>query len=255
VGNAERVRQLKHVRETACGVGTRALKLRLNRLVRTCPVALAVRLALEIEDANLSAKRYKFSRYQERNYDRKGALIRDLIALFRLKSWVFGVHESDVRETRHVVYFEMPPDGGVQVSWHYTHEGAPLPVYAGEWDGRRNSTFPKLLALASRVLAGAVGSPARDELPAELFQNLLPAREKRERKAMPESTLKTNPLATSVAELATPKQLAFIRALGREKGINADEECRAVTRMDCRVEELSRRAASEFIDHLKGLEA
>jgi predicted nucleic acid-binding Zn finger protein len=60
-----------------------------------------------------------------------------------------------------------------------------------------------------------------------------------------------NPLARSVGELATPKQLGMIRALSRELSLDPDEECRRVLNLDCRIEELSRRAASSFIDHLK----
>ena len=61
-----------------------------------------------------------------------------------------------------------------------------------------------------------------------------------------------DPLAKSMADLVTPKQLGMIRALGREIGIDIEEECQAVLR--CRTEELSKRAASSFIDHLKGMQ-
>lgn len=60
-----------------------------------------------------------------------------------------------------------------------------------------------------------------------------------------------DPLAKSMADLVTPKQLGMIRALAREAGIDAEEECQTVLR--CKTEELSKRAASSFIDHLKGL--
>ncbi len=58
-----------------------------------------------------------------------------------------------------------------------------------------------------------------------------------------------DPLAKSMSDLVTAKQLGMIRALGREAGIDVDDECLAVLR--CRTEELSKRAASSFIDHLK----
>ena len=61
-----------------------------------------------------------------------------------------------------------------------------------------------------------------------------------------------DPLAKSMADLVTPKQLGMIRALAREAGVDADEECQSVMRV--RTEELSKRAASSFIDHLKGLQ-
>ncbi|MBA3713458.1 MAG: hypothetical protein H0W76_13580 [Pyrinomonadaceae bacterium] len=58
-----------------------------------------------------------------------------------------------------------------------------------------------------------------------------------------------DPLAKSMADLVTPKQLGMIRALAREAGVDVEEECQTVLR--CRTEELSKRAASSFIDHLK----
>jgi Rad52/22 family double-strand break repair protein/SWIM zinc finger len=60
-----------------------------------------------------------------------------------------------------------------------------------------------------------------------------------------------DPLAKSMADLVTPKQLGMIRALAREAGVDPDEESQSVMRV--RTEELSKRAASTFIDHLKGL--
>lgn len=61
-----------------------------------------------------------------------------------------------------------------------------------------------------------------------------------------------DPLAKSMADLVTPKQLGMIRALAREAGVDVEEECQTVLR--CKTDELSKRAASSFIDHLKGLQ-
>jgi hypothetical protein len=61
-----------------------------------------------------------------------------------------------------------------------------------------------------------------------------------------------DPLAKSMADLITPKQLGMIRALAREAGVDADEESMNV--LHCKTEELSKRAASSFIDHLKNLQ-
>ena len=60
-----------------------------------------------------------------------------------------------------------------------------------------------------------------------------------------------DPVAKSMADIVTPRQLGMIRALGREIGLDVDEECQA--HLHCKTEELSKRAASNFIDHLKGL--
>ena len=61
-----------------------------------------------------------------------------------------------------------------------------------------------------------------------------------------------DPLAKSMADLVTPKQLGMIRALAREAGVDVEEECQSVLR--CKTDELSKRAASSFIDHLKSLQ-
>lgn len=63
----------------------------------------------------------------------------------------------------------------------------------------------------------------------------------------------TQPRAQHVAEQATPKQLGLIQRLCREAQIDAEAELREGFHLDCKVEELSRRAASNFIDHLQGL--
>lgn len=59
----------------------------------------------------------------------------------------------------------------------------------------------------------------------------------------------SDPIAKSLADLVTPKQLGMIRALGREAGIDTEEACQAL--LDCHTDELSKRAASNFIEHLQ----
>jgi len=68
----------------------------------------------------------------------------------------------------------------------------------------------------------------------------------------PQSEFPRDPLAKSMGDLVTPKQLGMIRALAREAGVDVEEECQQALR--CRTEELSKKAASSFIDHLKNLQ-
>jgi hypothetical protein len=56
------------------------------------------------------------------------------------------------------------------------------------------------------------------------------------------------PVAASLSDLVTAKQLGMIRAIGREVEVDPEEECRQL--MNCSTAELSKRAASSFIDHL-----
>jgi len=60
----------------------------------------------------------------------------------------------------------------------------------------------------------------------------------------------SDPVAKTLSEMVTTKQLGMIRAIGRENNIDADAACESV--MKCKVSELSRRAASALIDHLQG---
>lgn len=57
-----------------------------------------------------------------------------------------------------------------------------------------------------------------------------------------------DPIASSISEMVTPKQLGMIRAVAREAGVDAEIECEDL--LKCKVAELSRRAASALIDHL-----
>lgn len=63
----------------------------------------------------------------------------------------------------------------------------------------------------------------------------------------------SEPVAKTMADLVTPKQLVAIRAIAHAQRVNSEVEC--VKLMGCRPEELTRRAASAFIDHLKSIPA
>ncbi|MBI4850451.1 MAG: SWIM zinc finger family protein [Acidobacteria bacterium] len=60
-----------------------------------------------------------------------------------------------------------------------------------------------------------------------------------------------DPVAKNIAEMATTKQHAAIRAIANANGVDAETLCQEL--FNCKVAELSRRAASTFIDHLKNV--
>jgi hypothetical protein len=60
-----------------------------------------------------------------------------------------------------------------------------------------------------------------------------------------------DPVAKNLVDMLTSKQLAMIRGLAKEKDINAEEVCKQV--MNCSIDELSKRAASDLIEHLSSL--
>ncbi|MDQ2745951.1 MAG: RAD52 family DNA repair protein, partial [Acidobacteriota bacterium] len=61
-----------------------------------------------------------------------------------------------------------------------------------------------------------------------------------------------NPIARSLSDLVTAKQLGMIRAISREIGADPDVECQNV--MQCKTDELSKKAASGLIQHLQDLQ-
>lgn len=62
-----------------------------------------------------------------------------------------------------------------------------------------------------------------------------------------------SPTAKSLGDLVTPKQLGMIRALARETNVDADDECESL--LSCKTDELSKKGASAFIQHLQDLQA
>jgi len=58
-----------------------------------------------------------------------------------------------------------------------------------------------------------------------------------------------DPRPKTLGELVTPKQLWYARSFARMNGLDADAICQSL--FDCPFEEVSKRAASALIDHLK----
>ena len=66
------------------------------------------------------------------------------------------------------------------------------------------------------------------------------------------SGVPANPVAKSLSDLVTAKQLGMIRAIAREVGVDPDEE--AHTLMGCKSDEMSKKAASALIQHLQDIQ-
>lgn len=136
------ISQLHGKRETFCGIGTRKAKIRLNKLAKTDTIAALYRKALEIEDKNIQAKAYPS--YREEYYEEKSLLIEDLIKTCLAENIKVGYSCETTeyeQDTIYIVYFELP--NCEQISWHCTDKPN-CPVYDGVWDGKVNSTLPKL---------------------------------------------------------------------------------------------------------------
>lgn len=61
-----------------------------------------------------------------------------------------------------------------------------------------------------------------------------------------------DPVAKTLGDMITSRQQAMIRGLAREANVDAEAECSQV--MHCAIGELSKRAASDLIEHLQDLQ-
>lgn len=143
IKNKQLIKQLKDSRTNFCGVGTRKIKLLLNKLIKNGDnVAKAYRLGLEIEDKNIVAKDTIYD-YADRVYYQKHTLLVELIEFCIVNDFVYGVQDIDGRNTNAIVYFELP--GMEQISFHtFFEKGHHYKPYDKEWDGEINSTLPKI---------------------------------------------------------------------------------------------------------------
>ena len=156
--HSELIKQLSKMRTRMCGIGTNRLKRFLNARIKAGDkTAELYRTALELEDVNIRAKKYKGD-YSVRCYNKKEVLLSRLCDLCRNHGDIlYGCHydNATVDYINSVMYFELP--GCEQISFHCHLNGRKavhLPTYPKEWDEKVESTLPKLEA-AIMLLYGA----------------------------------------------------------------------------------------------------
>ena len=148
--NNQLIYQLKTNRTKFAGIGTNKAKRRLNKLAINSILAKAVRLALEIEDKNISAKN-SYGKYRNKIYNQKTELILELCKIFKEQNWIYGTQKSEVPAATKVIYFEIPECE--QISWHFSPTiGKYIPIYEKEWDKKENSTLSKLEVITKQLL-------------------------------------------------------------------------------------------------------
>ena len=86
----------------------------------------------------------------------------------------------------------------------------------------------------------------------ELYKKEFDSIEPSDEPQMEEPRSVIDPVAKSLGDMVTAKQLGMIRAIAREANIDAERECSQMMR--CSVDELSKRAASDLIEHLQNLQ-
>lgn len=133
------VSSLRQARNQFCNIGTRKLKLRLNKLSKENTDAEYIRRLLEVEDVNIRAKGTR-PYYRKRVYRIKDRMLRELVDFCEKHNYTYGAQETDDFSTKEILYFELPD--GIQVSFHCNH--IPAKKYEKEWDKQQNSTLPKI---------------------------------------------------------------------------------------------------------------
>lgn len=89
--NRKLVRSLMDSRENFCGIGTRKVKLLLNKKVKEGDkLAELYRTALEIEDQNIQAKK-TYGKYRQKTYDVKYYYIEKLVSMCKGCNIVYGI--------------------------------------------------------------------------------------------------------------------------------------------------------------------
>lgn len=86
----------------------------------------------------------------------------------------------------------------------------------------------------------------------ELYKREFDSIEQSDEPQTHEPQVERDPVAKSLGDMVTAKQLGMIRAISREANIDAERECSQMMR--CSVEELSKRAASDLIEHLQDMQ-
>lgn len=150
--------QLKRERESFCSIGTRKAKLRLNKLAKSNISAMLYRKALEIEDKNISAKMY--SNYREKYYDEKSTLINKFVAFCVDNNITIGYHcVDDYDIPQYIIYVHLP--NCEQISWH-TYNKPNCGLYEDKWDGKKESTLPKLEKAILKTFPDLAGDKQND---------------------------------------------------------------------------------------------
>ena len=137
------IENLHDKRKTFCGLGTNKIKRRLNTLAKNGEILAKVyRIALEIEDKNITAKDTSHY-YRDKVYFQKHKLILELIPIFKDNNFVYGRGDSEAVGISDIIYFEIP--NCEQISFHTNFaKDEIVPEYTTEWDGKKNSTLNKL---------------------------------------------------------------------------------------------------------------
>ena len=152
IKNHDLIEQLSCMREKMCGIGTRKVKLLLNEKIKEGDyIAELYRTALEIEDLNISAKKYH-GEYREKYYSKKNDNILLLSELCNKYNVEYGIEEVYGGQFNVIFYFDLPDMR--QISFHTRIKKRDMnkyPKYNKKWDGEINSTLLKIEETLNKI--------------------------------------------------------------------------------------------------------
>lgn len=120
-----------------CNIGLEKAKILLNKLSEEDFIAKSLKLALEIEEFNINAKKLMMNSF----YQQKEQLILELIELSENNNINYGLGDSDILGIPSIIYFDLKCG---QVSWHTMLDKNYYKCYDGVWDGLEYSTLGKI---------------------------------------------------------------------------------------------------------------
>ena len=137
--------KLAFFRNNALGIGLRKVLKEMKTIANSSNLLedKITLLLLELEFANLSAKRY--SHKKELIYERKSSLLMRLSELIQDTGWRCGISYKTGKNASYIIYVYLPND--VQLSWHCNDYEM---VYLFDeinctWDGQVCMTMEKIL--------------------------------------------------------------------------------------------------------------
>lgn len=161
--NIDLISSYERFKKSMCyGIGQRRIKLMLNNKIKAGDIlAELYKTALETENANINAKKYRNTlscSYKDVSYNEKRIKLFELIGLCNKynehndSKIIYGWERSDNYSANTVIYFDLPKCE--QISFHINlnnDERISIPEYYKEWDGKVNSTIWKLESAISET--------------------------------------------------------------------------------------------------------
>lgn len=131
----------------------------VSDLKKRGPAGLIAALLFKCQKSSRRAKMYGHTSYRGLAYGRKGESLKELCGALAEHGAALGISFGWGRDessyNSHVLYIELPNDGGgeaLQVSFH-SPERFSGPDYEGEWDGKRLSE-ERIINFCQGVIAG-----------------------------------------------------------------------------------------------------